>query len=209
MKTALFAASFAFLLFVFVPAPARAQIVTTPYNCGSYWSSYPCSASQYANYPQTSYPYYQQNYYAQPSYQYQYYPQYSYPTYPTYPTYPSYQQNYPCGYYQYGCAQAPAIYSIVPNSATPGTTITVYGSGFSDRNNSVRVGNGVITNLFSSDGKTLSFVLPTTLSGFNSQYATPGTYNVTVTNADGRTSNSVSFTIPGWYYTYPTNPVWY
>lgn len=192
--------SFVPLAFVFafaVPAFAHAQVVTTPYWCGSYWSSYPCSNSQYP-----ASPYYGQNYSWQNPYQYSY-PQYSYP---------SYSAPYPCGYYQYNnCIQNPVIYSVAPNAGTPGTTVTVYGSGFSYRDNSVRFGNGIITGLFSSDGKTLSFVIPTTLNGFNSQYATPGTYNLTVTNADGRVSNQVAFTIPGWYYTYPTYPAypWY
>src|SRR3569623_1161353 len=160
MKSALFAASLG-LLFVFAAPAAHAQsrIVTTPYQCGSYRSSYPCNAQQNSYYQQQN-TYYPQNAYQYP---YQYYPQYNYPTYT--------QPAYPCGYsqYSYGCTQAPTIYSVYPNAGTPGTTITIYGSGFSYRNNSVRFGNGVITNLFSNDGKTLSFVIPTTLVDFNRQ----------------------------------------
>lgn len=82
-----------------------------------------------------------------------------------------------------------------PNSGSIGTTVTIYGNGFSSTNNSVRFGNGVITNLNSTDGRSLTFVVPSTLSGFGYGYVTPGSYNVSVTDSSGMTSNALPFTV--------------
>lgn len=82
-----------------------------------------------------------------------------------------------------------------PNSGAVGQSVTVFGSGFSATNNSVRFGNGVIANISSNDGRTLTFTVPSTLTGFGSQAVTLGTYYVAVTNALGQTSNSLPYTV--------------
>ncbi len=76
-----------------------------------------------------------------------------------------------------------------------GSTVTVIGSGFSQGGNAVHFGVGVIANLFSNDGKSLSFTIPQTLAGYGTQTVTPGTYNVSVITAQGATSNSVPYTV--------------
>src|SRR3989338_5967607 len=90
---------------------------------------------------------------------------------------------------------APFIMSLAPNSGTVGTVVTVNGYGFSPTGNTVRFGGGVITGVSSYDGRTLSFTVPSQLSGGNSQFVTVGTYNVSVSNFAGFTSNSVPFSV--------------
>ena len=104
-----------------------------------------------------------------------------------------------CGYGfggsgNYGFANA-TISNMYPTSGGPGTIVTIIGSGFSQRNNSVRFGSGVITGITSSDGASLSFVVPSSLSGFGQQTLTVGTYNVSVSNEFGFTSNALPFTV--------------
>ncbi|RJQ34392.1 hypothetical protein C4556_02630 [Candidatus Parcubacteria bacterium] len=72
----LYALAAALLLFA-APAVAEAQVATTPYWCGSYYSSSPCSTYGYGygNYPSYSYQYYY-------PYNYQQYPYYYPYTYP-------------------------------------------------------------------------------------------------------------------------------
>ena len=82
-----------------------------------------------------------------------------------------------------------------PNSGGVGTSVTVFGTGFSSTNNSVRFGNGIIANLSSIDGRSLSFVVPATLSGYGSSQVTPGVYNVSVTNSSGASSNNLQFVV--------------
>ncbi|HEY4488104.1 MAG TPA: IPT/TIG domain-containing protein [Candidatus Paceibacterota bacterium] len=107
--------------------------------------------------------------------------------------------NCPCNYgsnYGYNCPiTQPHIDRISPTSGTVGQTVTVYGSGFSYSGNTVRFGNGTIANVASYDGATLSFTVPQYLTGYGMQYVTPGTYNVSVTNQSGVTSNAVSFAV--------------
>lgn len=108
-----------------------------------------------------------------------------------------------CAYGTFGCGSfgnygnfglfAPSISSITPTAGAVGTNVTVFGSGFSARNNSVRFGSGVISGLYSLDGSSLSFTVPSTLTGFGSQTLVPGTYSVSVTNEFGATSNAASF----------------
>ncbi len=88
-----------------------------------------------------------------------------------------------------------SITYLSPNSGATGSTVTITGTGFSSTNNSVRFGNGSIAGLNSYDGRTLTFTVPATLSGYGSANVTQGTYNVSVTNASGATSNSVPFSI--------------
>ena len=87
------------------------------------------------------------------------------------------------------------INSLYPTSGGVGTSVTVFGSGFSQRGNSVHFGPGVITNITSSDGTSLSFIVPSQLTGYGSQSMALGTYNVSVTNERGATSNALPFTV--------------
>jgi len=91
----------------------------------------------------------------------------------------------------------PVINYLSPTSGPVGTTVTVYGSGFSTAGNTVHFGTGIITNLNSHDGRSVSFIVPNTLTGFGSQPITFSTYQVSVTNNVGITSGSVPFTVTG------------
>lgn len=127
---------------------------------------------------------------------------------------------YTCGSYGYGtcngCSYNPYLsgygynsscYSTQPQSSTPvisylsplsggvGTNVTIYGSGFSNTGNSIRFGTGVIANVGSADGRGLSFVVPSYLTGYGSQPVTLSTYQVSVVNAYGVISNSVPFAV--------------
>ena len=96
-----------------------------------------------------------------------------------------------------------------PNTATPvvsylspvfgpaGTSVTVYGTGFSTSGNTVHFGTGIIAELNSYDGRSVSFTVPNTLTGFGNQPLTLSTYQVSVSNNQGFTSNSVPFTVTG------------
>ena len=66
-----------------------------------------------------------------------------------------------------------------------GTSITIKGSGFSASGNTVYFGNSVTSNVYSSDGTTLTFTVPV---GYYS-----GTYSINVKNALGMSSNSLSY----------------
>ncbi|MBI5457864.1 IPT/TIG domain-containing protein [Candidatus Kaiserbacteria bacterium] len=90
---------------------------------------------------------------------------------------------------------APYITNLSPNSGAVGTIVTVNGSGFSPTGNTVHFGGGVITGISSSNGNTLTFTVPSQLTGPSSQFVTVGTYNVSVSNFAGFTSNSVPFSV--------------
>ncbi len=93
-------------------------------------------------------------------------------------------------------AGAPHIDYLTPVSGAIGSTVGIYGSGFSQSGgNAVHFGTGVIANLFSSDGKTMSFTVPQTLQGYGNQPITLSTYNVSAVNALGIESNAVPFAI--------------
>ena len=87
------------------------------------------------------------------------------------------------------------INSLYPTSGGVGTSVTVFGSGFTQRGNTVHFGPGVITNITSSDGTSLSFIVPSQLTGYGSQSMALGTYNVSVTNERGATSGALTFTV--------------
>ena len=104
------------------------------------------------------------------------------------------------GWFQYqNCgpyAQGPVSISYLsPMSGAVGDTVTIYGNGFSQRGNTVYFGIGVISNLSSADGKSISFTVPSQLSGYGSQQVTIGTYNVSVRNGSGYTSGSLPFAV--------------
>ncbi len=88
-----------------------------------------------------------------------------------------------------------ALTYLNPNSSAVGSTVTIVGSGFSQTGNTVRFGGGVITGLASSDGRTLSFTVPSQLVGGSSDFVRQDTYNVSVSNFGGQTSNALPFTV--------------
>lgn len=112
---------------------------------------------------------------------------------------------YPCNnntYYGYGynnCVPGnmgtPFISYLSPTSGGVGTSVTVFGSGFSTTGNTLHFGNGIVGNLPSFDGLSVSFTVPSSLSGYGYQPIGLGTYNVSVTNSAGVTSNTVPFNI--------------
>ncbi len=128
----------------------------------------------------------------------------SYPTYPTYPSYPTYP-TYPTNptyctlqYPNYNCpTNTVSISYLSPSQGAVGTLVTVTGSGFSYSGNTVRFGNGVISNVSSFNGTSLTFTVPSYLSGYGSQVVTNGSYNVSVTNASGYSSNTLTFNVTG------------
>jgi hypothetical protein len=65
------------------------------------------------------------------------------------------------------------------------TTLTIKGTGFSTSGNTVYFGNAVITNAYSTNGTQLTFTVP---AGYYS-----GTYGVSVKNASGVSSNTLSY----------------
>lgn len=89
----------------------------------------------------------------------------------------------------------PYITYLNPTSGAVGSTVTVYGSGFSPTGNTVHFGGGVITGLNSTDGRTLSFIVPSSLFGNSSQVVTLNTYNVSVSSFSGQTSNALPFAV--------------
>lgn len=108
----------------------------------------------------------------------------------------------------YGTTNPPtanaSISVVSPTAGSIGTTVTIYGSGFSSTGNVVRFGNGAIMNLPSTNGSMITFIVPSYLapycpSGYAcpqyAQMVTPGTYNISVQNANGSVSNSVPFTV--------------
>ncbi len=120
------------------------------------------------------------------------------PTYYTTPTYNTYPY-LTCGngYAYTSCAQPllATLNYISPTAGAVGSTVTVFGSGFSTSNNTVHFGNGIITNLGSADGRSVSFTVPAQLTGYGSQPVVLGTYPVSVTNAYGSTSGTAPFTV--------------
>lgn len=98
-----------------------------------------------------------------------------------------------------------SISSLSPTSGLVGTQVTITGSGFSEKGNRINFGYGVVPNLSSSDGRTLTFTVPTSLDplcrfsipfcAIMSKLTTPGTYPVAVTNANGMSSAAINFTV--------------
>ncbi|HTR18751.1 MAG TPA: IPT/TIG domain-containing protein [Candidatus Paceibacterota bacterium] len=107
---------------------------------------------------------------------------------------------YPYNYNNYNCnpipnTGTPVITYIAPQSGGVGTSVTIYGSGFTTNGNTVHFGNGIVTSLGSSDGRSLSFVVPSQITGYGSQPLVLGTYQISVTNSNGASSNSMPFTV--------------
>ena len=99
-----------------------------------------------------------------------------------------------CGY-GYGIYGNPTVSNVFPSGGAVGANVTIMGSGFSQRGNTVHFGTGIITNLMSSDGTSLSFTVPSQLTGYGSQSLSIGTYNISVSNEGGAASNTVPFSV--------------
>jgi len=108
-----------------------------------------------------------------------------------------------CGASIVGPGEPPVIQAIAPATAATGDVVTITGTGFSTTSNAVRIGAGYLPSLASSDGRSLRFSLPTTLSPCppDAQVCvamvvllTPGTYKLVVTN-DGGTSNEAALQV--------------
>lgn len=122
----------------------------------------------------------------------------------TYP-YNTYPFNSQCG----GCTWGPYGYNscqpsnpnaisaqyLSPQQGGVGTTVTIYGSGFTTTGNTVHFGSGIMTNLNSPDGRSVSFTVPAQLTGFGTQVVTVGTYAISVTNSLGLTSQTLPFNV--------------
>lgn len=105
-------------------------------------------------------------------------------------------QNYNyAGYQNPNAIGTPIISYLSPASGGVGAVVTVFGSGFTAAGNSVRFGTGVIANLNSPDGRSVSFTVPAQLTGFGTQVITLSTYNVSVMNGAGYNSNALPFTV--------------
>lgn len=91
--------------------------------------------------------------------------------------------------------QSPVATYLNPAQGGPGTSVTIVGSGFSSEGNTVHFGNGIIANLRSVDGTSLSFTVPATITGFGSQVLILGSYPISFTNSQGYTSNTLPFIV--------------
>ena len=82
---------------------------------------------------------------------------------------------------------------LYPNSGVlPGDTIRVSGSGFTTTSNTVTIGNAVVSNVPSPDGRSLSFEAPQP-EGTSSH---SGYYEARISNANGE-SNTITFAFSG------------
>ena len=100
-------------------------------------------------------------------------------------------------------AAVPHIQSISPTSGQIGTVVTVQGTRFDSKNNTVLFGSGAIVNIPAQNG-TLTFTVPAMLDPLciysrpscklPSQPTLPGSYSVSVMTKNG-TSNAVTFTV--------------
>src|SRR3989338_3615078 len=96
----------------------------------------------------------------------------------------------------------PSITVIYPTSGLVGTNVTITGTGFTSTNNSVKFGGGYMNGL-NSNGTSITFTVPdgltpcppsATICPESFMLVTPGTYPVSVINANG-TSNALSFMV--------------
>ena len=101
-------------------------------------------------------------------------------------------------------ADTPTMSQITPTSGPVGTEVTLTGSGFAPRGNTVKFGDGYIKNLESADGAALRFTIPDGLDlcapdslrpcpGAYPRVA-PGDYVVTIMT-DGANGTRITFTV--------------
>jgi len=125
----------------------------------------------------------------------------TYTTYPTYTNGTTYPYNTNNNYGNCGTTNppsnvlSPTVTYLTPISGAVGTSVTILGSGFTTSGNTVHFGTGVIAGLISSNGQSVSFNVPTQLNGYGTQNTGLGIYNVSVTNGDGYSTNSLPFTV--------------
>ena len=100
-------------------------------------------------------------------------------------------------------APTPTLARLTPASAAVGATLTVTGAGFASTGNAVKIGGGYLLNLRSTDGTSITFVLPSGLElcGPGVQVCSegymemrPGTYDLAVVTSKSA-SNSVTLTV--------------
>jgi hypothetical protein len=111
-----------------------------------------------------------------------------------------------CGGSPAAPGHAPVVREIQPAELAVGDTAVLTGTGFAATGNGIHLGPGYLNGVPSSDGTSLRFVLPTALSACPPDtqvcialavLVTPGTYRVSIINANG-TSNEISLRIvPG------------
>src|SRR3989344_106143 len=99
----------------------------------------------------------------------------------------------------------PNIQSVEPASGSAGSAVMLRGSGFAtmpDSNLVVMQSSDMYANVSninaSPDGKSLSFIFPTSMFNIYAEASAatpPGTYSVTVQRSNGATSNTVSFEV--------------
>lgn len=117
------------------------------------------------------------------------------------PAYPCNTNSYggSCGCGAYGSRVCPggpiSLTFLSPSQGAVGSTVNIYGSGFTSSGNTVRFGNAVIANLNSFDSTTLSFTVPNQLSGYGYSPITLSSYYVSVTNGNGQSSNALPFMV--------------
>ncbi len=105
-----------------------------------------------------------------------------------------------------GPVQIPQILKISQSSGSVGHEITIHGNNFM-LTNRVNFGAGMIGNVESRDGSTISFTIPEKLSGMEDALPVlADTYSISVTNARG-TSNGLSFTVVPIKVTPPIEPL--
>lgn len=164
-----------------------AQTNPFDYSYGNTYNNY----KTYPNYTNNTYPYNNYGYNPYP-YMYNNNNPYTYnsTTYP--PSCNTYAYPYNCGGY---FTVSPTIFFFNPSSGIVGSTVTIFGAGFTTTGNAVHFGSGIIANLNSIDGETVSFTVPAQLIGYGSQPTVRGTYNVSFVNGNGITSNTATFTV--------------
>ena len=101
-------------------------------------------------------------------------------------------------------AAAPTMTKITPTSGPVGTQVTITGTGFAARGNTVKFGTGYVKNLDSADGTSLRFAIPEGLDLCepNSLRPCPGAYPAVgpgdyavAVMVDKETGNPITFTV--------------
>ncbi|MDR3519421.1 MAG: peptidoglycan-binding protein [Candidatus Pacebacteria bacterium] len=117
----------------------------------------------------------------------------------------------PCSPTTIGSTSSVVVSSVSPTSGAVGTSVVITGSGFTSTNNTVDFGGGYLNGFSSTNGSTITFTVPSSISGcpspsFGSQavtacpdmlrVVTAGNYDVSVINANGK-SQTISFSVTG------------